>query len=267
MRRSINKLALFVVTSLATCGFVPIRASEPRIGLDESNTVTFLWDGTTPKEITARTGYSGTSLESLSEKEAFRQILQDAATRWSTVPDAKLRVRVSEEAAEPLPDDLRHVLSVKENNDQGGAALPITGDSIGKGLTSRDIADCDIALDGGPYEATSLAYVVTHELGHCLGLGHAHTNQHAIMGYTRTRQSASLGADDMAGIIYLYPSDELSMQNKEIVGSCGVIAGSQRGLTNFTGLFLLIFVVFLVQMAPRYLGKNESWCDVRRDMR
>ena len=55
--------------------------------------------------------------------------------------------------------------------------------------------------------AQALAYTLAHEIGHCIGLGHNHLDGTSIMGYKRTDIDLHLGADDIAGITYLYPSD------------------------------------------------------------
>jgi len=68
--------------------------------------------------------------------------------------------------------------------------------------------------------------VIAHEIGHILGLGHS-SDTSALMYYDASkRKKASLAQDDVDGITYLYPRDELNGDNP--FGGCAVIKG-QRG--------------------------------------
>jgi hypothetical protein len=65
---------------------------------------------------------------------------------------------------------------------------------------------CEIHLAESTYEnAKTFVSVVTHELGHCLGLDHAHDTVYAIMSYFHGEDIFRLAADDKMGLIYLYP--------------------------------------------------------------
>lgn len=68
-----------------------------------------------------------------------------------------------------------------------------------------------------------LQVVVTHEMGHALGLGHSQTPD-AVMYYTYSlKTDLNLSQDDIDGISYLYPSDEFD--DSEFAG-CGVVKNS-----------------------------------------
>ena len=87
--------------------------------------------------------------------------------------------------------------------------------------------------------------IITHEIGHCLGFGHSHTNWNSIMSYAwLSGSNGKLGLDDMAGLIFLYPDPNYGSDVKETV-ACGTI-GNKTG----AGIpFLLILPLLLAGIA------------------
>jgi hypothetical protein len=95
------------------------------------------------------------------------------------------------------------------------------------GLTSRVaphgvITGCKIKLD--PHlksKASSFVAVLTHELGHCMGLDHTQDLTHSIMSYFAERDVIRLQVDDKMGLTYLYPTDPSYADEKATLGlSC-----------------------------------------------
>ena len=63
--------------------------------------------------------------------------------------------------------------------------------------------------------------VMTHEIGHCLGLDHPMDTTNAIMSYFRESSPNRLLIDDKMGIIHIYPSDASAAKEKDSLGlSC-----------------------------------------------
>jgi hypothetical protein len=99
----------------------------------------------------------------------------------------------------------------------------------------------------GTMNSDTAAAVVAHELGHALGLGHS-SDPNALMYYSLSRITLSLSQDDVDGISFLYPRDELS--GDQILG-CGSVRNIQDGMK-----YLLAFMgtlTFLILASMRKL--------------
>jgi hypothetical protein len=81
---------------------------------------------------------------------------------------------------------------------------------------------CTIELEESQKEsATKLIRVLTHEIGHCVGLDHPQESTNAIMSYFSSSDNNRLLLDDKQGIVFLYPRNANEAQEKETYGlSC-----------------------------------------------
>ncbi len=88
--------------------------------------------------------------------------------------------------------------------------------------------------------------VIAHEIGHILGLGHS-SDTSALMYYDASkRKKASLAQDDVDGITYLYPRDELT--GDAVFGGCATIKGQRgRGTIDPTLVALPAFLYLLTR--------------------
>jgi len=70
--------------------------------------------------------------------------------------------------------------------------------------------------------AKFLTMIVTHELGHCMGLEHPMDTVNAIMSYYVNSEVVRLQTDDKMGLVYLYPTDPAKAKEESTLGfSCG----------------------------------------------
>jgi hypothetical protein len=77
--------------------------------------------------------------------------------------------------------------------------------------SNNNVALCKIVLGSDYIKGGTdiFAHVLTHELGHCLGLLHNHETKQSVMSYLGDRiKTIRLTIDDQMGIAWLYPRDK-----------------------------------------------------------
>jgi hypothetical protein len=240
-------LAIGALYPLLT-GFVLLSSKKAALPATVAQpSVTFYWDATAPApEIDKKDEYRGGAYKDVDDLTMMRQLLVDAMDMWNSVPGAFVTLVLAD--ADPTRviqedrGDKQNSIIVEESTNLSSAAYaqPQIDDSA-------TIVDCDINVAKKKTTAKELAFTLTHELGHCLGLGHAHTNYNAIMSYSRTSRNLALGADDIAGLIYLYPDPKYGSGDPEELAACGT-AGGGHGRAAAGGLLLL---PLLGALAPR----------------
>jgi hypothetical protein len=204
----------------------------------DSPTRIFAWDGKAP-EIDAKEGYKGGQYQDLDDSAFMERLLADAMSIWNAVPGAYVTLQVTSNPTDAKLDKNDDIFSIVTDS-SSNATTAAYAKPYSKDESPNIISDCDISIADRSTKAKDLAYTITHELGHCLGLGHAHTNYGALMGYSRENRSLTLGADDIAGVVYLYPDPAYTTSKpKELI--CGVIGS--KPAAGEQGLFLLLFPI------------------------
>lgn len=97
--------------------------------------------------------------------------------------------------------------------------------------------------------------VISHEIGHAIGLGHSE-DRSALMYYRTVNLRKNLGQDDVDGVSYLYP---MQFDGGGLLGGCGTISDgknppkdppfSQMLIT--LGFIISIFSVFRLLRSPK----------------
>lgn len=235
-------------------GFVLLSgSSEARLpSTPENPVITFLVSPAAPP-ISEKDAFASGLGRVLSESSYWLFLVQAAMDEWNDVRGSYIRLEaeLSDAATLDKSDGVYSIVSSSTNFTTAAYARPeITDDVIG---------DCDIAVSERGARAESMAFTLMHELGHCLGLGHNHGDYKAAMSYAREQRDLSLGLDDEAGLIYLYPAPGVEPPRELI--ACGAIAGQdgkQRPLTTPLHLLLLlpIAVAALRMGKKKILGGN-----------
>jgi hypothetical protein len=202
-----------VAFGLATSAsaFVLLSRDAAKIELPaDGSEFAITWNVTTPD------GYSGLSkwrdgqYADDSTEEITRRLMQEAIARWSAIPGSLLRLSLEEDENETANriDGVFSIEFVEDDSEStAGGALPIFDSEGSKGAI---ISDCDITIDPEKSTPDEIGTVITHEIGHCLGLGHPHTSRYSIMSYARDREGDPwLSYDDKAAILYLYPDPDV----------------------------------------------------------
>lgn len=214
----------------------------------DAPTITFTWstDGKAPK-LRDKDKFKDGAYAQYSDAELTPILIQEAMDQWNAIRGSYLRFTLATTTGELSPDnedENNFIVVLKAPSASVAAYAAPNVDS-----ESSVIKDCDIVINDVKTSALALLETLTHELGHCVGLGHPHTNYGAIMSYSRGGTSHRLSSDDKAGAIYLYPDpDYVPDQPKELIG-CGTIGGDHSHSNPGSWLYLILLFPALCTLA------------------
>ncbi len=97
-----------------------------------------------------------------------------------------------------------------------------TGGYAEPSYDGKVIKGCKIVLlEKYKNDLKAFTSTLTHEIGHCLGLDHPMETTNAIMSYFHPDDKFRLMADDIMGLVFLYPKSGVSIKEKSTLGlSC-----------------------------------------------
>ena len=201
----------------------------------EAPTVTFVWDELAPGIGEKSELFDGAQSE-LSDADYMALLLQLAMDQWNDVHGSFLKLELTRDptitsSGTASGEDALHTITLDPSVGTTAAAYATPNWQVG-GNDSNVIGDCDVHISDRDTTALSLIRTLVHELGHCVGLGHNHSNYKAIMGYARDGDSYKLGADDQSGVIWLYPDPTVIDESPKDLIACGVVPGVGDFRTN-----------------------------------
>lgn len=211
--------------------FVHINQVKPHLPVSPENpTVVFQWNGDSPS-LSDKGDVLDGAYGNATDSELMEALLRTAMSKWNSVESSYLNFELEINPGVVIDSEDEIYAIVVENQESksvAAAALPNfisseKGDSPNK-QSGRIIFDCDISVGTSKVSAKSLLNTLTHELGHCVGLGHPHSNYHSIMSYANIGEHGELGLDDKAGISFLYPAPGES-QKVQYMTTCGAVGG------------------------------------------
>lgn len=238
---------------LSALAFVHVSSEKPKLPVTvDAPEIEFYWDGSVPK--LKEKSFKGGPDANLDDRAFVLQLLQNAFQVWNEVPGSYLAMVPIEDASASIDaEDGRNSIVVAGLDSLSTAAFAqpysrSTKDEAEQTSFEADpgiIHDCDITIADTEVDAQSLYSILIHEIGHCVGLGHPHTNYNSIMSYSREQGATSLGLDDVAGTIFLYPRDEQDVQEVIQCGSLGSTSGA-------SGRWFLLLPLLLVLAKPSF---------------
>ncbi len=165
------------------------------------------------------------------DDEALRVIIDESVSVWNdTTSDINMRKVFTDSETELY---LGNSITFSTSNIYfpGSAVLGVT--SVAYKEYTGEIISADIMVNDKQFLSTSrgrnnyVGDIVTHELGHLLGLGHSQVHGSTMM-YVLTGGQYTLSDDDRAGIYSKYPMSDQSL---------GSISGKIIGGENLIGVF------------------------------
>lgn len=248
-----NRLMLagsLLVTPLLTSFVLLGKAAAKLPATVDSPNVVFHWsaDGKAP-ELSDKDEFKDGIYAGYTDAQLTPILIQEAMDQWNSVRGSYLRFQMETANGELSIDKTDKVnnIVVKDagNASMAAYAAPNVDDE------TSEIIDCDIVINDNKVTVLNFMETMTHELGHCVGLGHPHTHYGAIMSYSRAGKSYRLSADDKAGAIYLYPDPAYGSGEEENLVACGSIRGA--GVTQAAGpwLYWTLCVPIVVSLLRR----------------
>jgi Matrixin len=183
-------------------------------------------------------------------------IIKEAIEVWNQVPTSSLKVKYGGTTTQTT--DGNPIVAYCETNFQGvtGADQDSTpGVARGNGTDRLSTGLLILNASAGQSNIANISrlallVVITHEIGHALGLGHSQS-ANAVMYYTYSyKTELNLSQDDIDGITYLYPSDEFD-DNK--FAGCGTVKNMPPPSAG--KIIFLLMCLMLPLMTRRFLSK------------
>lgn len=257
------KLKVLATTILMTpslTGFVLLGKETARLPVTpEAPSIEFHWssDGKVPT-LTQKGKFRDGTFADMADGELTPILIQEAMDQWNHVRGSYLRMTLSIGSGD-LTTDTKDGVNNIVVRDTGNAAEAAHANPY-REESEHIISDCDITMNDTKTSVTNFLETVTHELGHCVGLGHPHTNYGSIMSYSRGGSSYRLSADDKSGAIFLYPDPSIVSGEPSELVACGSIGQlhAQKGSPRLPFLVVIVLPVLSLMSLQTWTRSRQK---------
>lgn len=175
--------------SMPSYGFVFLGPEKPRLKPVDGRIVSFALTDQAPAFVVKDSDSDG-YFSGQSNAEIFELLVAEAMRISNEVPGLAIELAIDPTVIGSInPDDNVFSIGIGDLNTRAsGLAFPVVNST-----DPTEIRDCDIQVARDIVSIPSFIYVLVHELGHCLGLGHNHSDPSAIMGYWQPIDEIALG--------------------------------------------------------------------------
>lgn len=186
----------------------------------------------------------------------IKSLMEDAFEVWNKVPTTPIKLTVSTTtastaAANPVTvyceTNFQGVTGADDDFVPGAAAIGGSGDYATIGIVYLNVSSGQANIT--QFNRSLLTIILAHEIGHIIGLGHSH-DVNALMYFDASaKNTMNLSQDDLAGLTYLYPRDELG---KDKPLGCGLISQAKPPSGPYiTAILFMIFLPLFVSLGLR----------------
>ncbi|HMN69846.1 MAG TPA: matrixin family metalloprotease [Bdellovibrionales bacterium] len=174
-----------------------------------------------PEETTVNIASGGCRANGITNSELEGAIAEAIKRYWNTVTESRLNLKVGGEvprAINHMPDAGEILVGCGPLTSANGVTYPI--ESRGGAVI---VLNSNVFVPGG-YLSDGLLGVLSHEMGHAVGLNHS-GDPASVMTYESHDwgpAATHLAQDDKDGVVYLYPREA---QLGGLLGGCQALAG------------------------------------------